>query len=63
MRIFRELLQLIGIITAVVGIVIGMNECNTVELQLGSMLIAMLVFLVGCLITWVGSQLPESVRA
>lgn len=63
MRIFRELLQLIGIITAVVGLVIGMNECNTVELQLGSMLIAMFVFLVGCFITWVGYQLPESVRA
>lgn len=62
MKIFRELLQLIGIITAVVGLVIGMNECNTVELQLGSMLIAMLVFLSGCLITWIGSQLPESVR-
>lgn len=62
MRIFRELLQLIGIITAVVGLVIGMNECNTVELQFHSMLLALLVFLVGCLITWVGYQLPESVR-
>ena len=63
MKLLKDLFQLIGIITAVIGIIIGMNECNTVELQLGSMLIAMLVFLVGCLITWVGSQLPESVRA
>lgn len=62
MRIFRELLQLIGIITAVVGIVIGMCDCNGLELQISSMLIALLVFLVGCLITWVGDQLPESVR-
>lgn len=63
MKLLKDLFQLIGIITAVIGIIIGMNECNTVELQLGSMLIAMLVFLSGCLVTWVGSQLPESVRA
>lgn len=63
MRIFRELLQLIGIITAVVGIVIGMCDCNRLELQFRSMIIALITFLVGCLITWIGSQLPESVRA
>ena len=62
MRIFRELLQLIGIITAVVGLVIGMCECNGLELQFRSMVIALITFLVGCLITLVGSQLPESVR-
>lgn len=63
MRIFRELLQLIGIITAVSGIAIGMCDCNCLELQFRSMIIALVTFLVGCLITWVGYQLPESVRA
>lgn len=62
MRIFRELLQLIGIVIAIAGIVIGMCECNTVEMQFRSMVIALVTFLVGCLITWAGSQLPESVN-
>ena len=63
MKLLKDLFQLIGIITAVSGIIIGMNECVAVELQFHSMLVALLVFFVGCLITWLGSQLPESVRA
>lgn len=62
MRLFRELLQLIGIITAVVGIVIGMCDCNGLELQFRIMIIALFTFLLGFLITWLGSQLPESVK-
>lgn len=61
MRIFRELLQLIGFFTAFTGIVIGMCNCYSLELQFRSMVIALVTFLVGCAISYVGSQLPESV--
>ena len=62
MRIFRGFLKLVGIITAFTGILIGMCDCNTIELQLRTMAISIITFLVGCLVTFVASQLPESVK-
>ena len=62
MKIFKELLELIGFFTAFAGILIGMCDCNTIELQLRTMAISIITFLVGCLVTFVASQLPESVK-
>lgn len=62
MRIFRELLELIGFFTAFAGILIGMFDCYGLELQFRSMVIALVTFLVGCSVSFIGSQLPESVK-
>ena len=62
MKIFRELLQLIGIIFAAIGLLICMCECNEMSLQIRTLAIGNVVFLIGVLVTYVGSQLPESVK-
>lgn len=62
MKIFKELLELIGFFTAFAGILIGMCNFYSLELQFCSMFISLITFLVGCSVSFIGSQLPESVK-
>ena len=62
MKIFRELLQLLGLVIAFVGFIACITDCYEMATQIKTLVCGAITFFVGIGIIYIGYQLPESVK-